>query len=168
VILVAGTLNLNEIVKMQGGFGGLGWLIFIQPIAFLIYFISGLAEAGRAPFDLPETENELIGGFATEYGAMKFGLFFGAEYVHMIVISSIATTLFLGGWQGPLAMQIPLLQPIYFLLKVALFIFLFIWIRASIPRVRFDKMMKFCWKFLLPLGVVNLFVTALIIAILKF
>ena len=99
---------------------------------------------------------------------MKFGLFFGAEYVHMIVISSIAATLFLGGWQGPLAMQIPLLQPIYFLLKVALFIFLFIWIRASIPRVRFDKMMKFCWKFLLPLGVVNLFVTALIIAILRF
>jgi len=170
VILVAGTLNLNEIVKAQGGFGGLGWFIFIQPIAFLIYFISGLAEAGRAPFDLPETENELIGGFATEYGAMKFGLFFGAEYVHMIVISSIAATLFLGGWQGPLATQYPWfwLQPIYFLLKMALFIFLFIWIRASIPRVRFDKMMKFCWKFLLPLGVVNLFVTALIIAILRF
>jgi len=170
VILVAGTLNLNDIVKAQGSFGGLGWFIFVPTltVSFLIYFISGLAEAGRAPFDLPETENELIGGFATEYGAMKFGLFFGAEYVHMIVISSIAATLFLGGWQGPLAMQIPLLQPIYFLLKVALFIFLFIWIRASIPRVRFDKMMKFCWKFLLPLGVVNLFVTALIIAVLKF
>jgi NADH-quinone oxidoreductase subunit H len=168
VILMAGTMNLNEIVKMQGGFGGLGWLIFVQPIAFLIYFISAVAEAGRAPFDLPETENELIGGFATEYGAMKFGLFFGAEYVHMIVISCIATTLFLGGWQGPLAMQFPLLQPIYFLLKMALFIFIFIWIRASIPRVRFDKMMKFCWKFLLPLGVVNLFVTALVIAVLNF
>jgi NADH-quinone oxidoreductase subunit H len=168
VILMAGTMNLNEIVKVQGGFGGLGWLIFVQPIAFLIYFISALAEAGRAPFDLPETENELIGGFATEYGAMKFGLFFGAEYVHMIVISCIATTLFLGGWQGPLATQIPLLQPVYFLLKMALFIFLFIWIRASIPRVRFDKMMKFCWKFLLPLGVVNLFVTALVIAVLNF
>ncbi|HXW00224.1 MAG TPA: NADH-quinone oxidoreductase subunit NuoH [Anaerolineae bacterium] len=168
VILMAGTMNLNEIVKVQGGFGGLGWFIFVQPIAFLIYFISALAEAGRAPFDLPETENELIGGFATEYGAMKFGLFFGAEYVHMIVISCIATTLFLGGWQGPLATQIPLLQPIYFLLKMALFIFLFIWIRASIPRVRFDKMMKFCWKFLLPLGVVNLFVTALVIAVLNF
>jgi NADH-quinone oxidoreductase subunit H len=170
VILMAGTMNLNEIVKVQGGFGGLGWFIFVQPIAFLIYFISALAEAGRAPFDLPETENELIGGFATEYGAMKFGLFFGAEYVHMIVISCIATTLFLGGWQGPLATQTPLqfLQPIYFLLKMALFIFLFIWIRASIPRVRFDKMMKFCWKFLLPLGVVNLFVTALVIAVLNF
>jgi NADH-quinone oxidoreductase subunit H len=168
VILMAGTMNLNEIVKVQGGFGGLGWFIFVQPIAFLIYFISALAEAGRAPFDLPETENELIGGFATEYGAMKFGLFFGAEYVHMIVISCIATTLFLGGWQGPLATQIPILQPIYFLLKMALFIFLFIWIRASIPRVRFDKMMKFCWKFLLPLGVVNLFITALVIAVLNF
>lgn len=170
VILFAGSMNLNDIVKQQGGFGGLGWFIFVPTLtlAFLIYFISALAEAGRAPFDLPETENELIGGFATEYGAMKFGLFFGAEYVHMIIVSSIATTLFLGGWQGPLALQIPILQPIYFLLKVAFFIFLFIWIRASIPRVRFDKMMRFCWKFLLPLGIVNLAVTALIIAILKF
>jgi NADH-quinone oxidoreductase subunit H len=140
----------------------------VLTISFLIFFISALAEAGRAPFDLPETENELIGGFATEYGAMKFGLFFGAEYVHVIVISCIVTTLFLGGWQGPLAAQLPLLQPLYFLIKVAVMIFMFIWIRASIPRVRFDKMMHFCWKFLLPLGMVNLAVTALIIAVLKF
>jgi NADH-quinone oxidoreductase subunit H len=171
VILVSGSMQLTEIVRQQGGFFGLGWYIFYVPvltISFLIFFISALAEAGRAPFDLPETENELIGGFATEYGAMKFGLFFGAEYVHVIVISCIVTTLFLGGWQGPLAAQLPLLQPIYFLIKVAVMIFMFIWIRASIPRVRFDKMMRFCWKFLLPLGMVNLAVTALIIAVLKF
>ena len=135
---------------------------------FIIYFISALAEAGRAPFDLPETENELIGGFATEYGAMKFGLFFGAEYVHMIVMSGIATSLFLGGWQGPLATTIPILQPVYFLLKLALMIFVIMWVRASIPRVRFDKMMKFCWKFLLPLGMLNLAVTALVLAIFRF
>jgi NADH-quinone oxidoreductase subunit H len=99
---------------------------------------------------------------------MKFGLFFGAEYVHVIVISCIVTTLFLGGWQGPLATQIPLLQPFYFLIKVAMMIFMFIWIRASIPRVRFDKMMRFCWKFLLPLAMVNVAVTALIVAVWKF
>jgi NADH-quinone oxidoreductase subunit H len=176
VILVSGSMQLTEIVRQQGCFFGVGcslgwgWHIFVPTLtlSFIIYFISALAEAGRAPFDLPETENELIGGFATEYGAMKFGLFFGAEYVHMIVISCIATSLFLGGWQGPLALQIPILQPIYFLLKVAVLIFLFIWIRASIPRVRFDKMMRFCWKFLLPLGAVNLAVTALIIAVLRF
>lgn len=176
VILFAGTLNLNEMVQAQGCFFGVGcalgwgWFIFVPTLtlSFLIYFISALAEAGRAPFDLPETENELIGGFATEYGAMKFGLFFGAEYVHVIVISCIVTTIFLGGWQGPFALQIPILQPIYFLIKMVVMIFMFIWIRASIPRVRFDKMMRFCWKFLLPLGMVNLAVTALILAILNF
>ncbi|MFN8453573.1 MAG: complex I subunit 1 family protein [Anaerolineae bacterium] len=164
-------MQLNEIVKQQGGFFGLGWNIFFFPmltISFIIYFISALAEAGRAPFDLPETENELIGGFATEYGAMKFGLFFGAEYVHMIVMSGIAATLFLGGWQGPLAAQLPILQPLYFLLKLAAVIFVIMWVRASIPRVRFDKMMRFCWKFLLPVGMINLAVTALVIAVLRF
>lgn len=171
VILVTGSMQLNEIVKQQGSFFGLGWNVFFFPmltLSFIIYFISALAEAGRAPFDLPETENELIGGFATEYGAMKFGLFFGAEYVHMVVMSGIATTLFLGGWQGPLAAQLPILQPLYFLLKLAALIFVIMWVRASIPRVRFDKMMRFCWKFLLPVGMINLAVTALVIAVLRF
>lgn len=168
VILIAGTLQMNEIARLQGGFGGFGWLIFVQPIAFLIFFISGLAEAGRSPFDLPETENELIGGFVTEYGGMKFGLFFGAEYVHSIVLSSIAATLFLGGWNGPFVQQVPLLGVVYFLIKVAFMLFLMIWVRASIPRVRFDKLMKFCWKFLLPVGLLNLVVTALVIAIFRF
>jgi NADH-quinone oxidoreductase subunit H len=168
VVLIAGTLRMNHIVRLQSGFGGLGWLIFVQPLAFLIFFISGLAEAGRAPFDLPETENELIGGFVTEYGGMKFGLFFGAEYVHTIVFCTIATTLFLGGWSGPLVNQVPFLGLIYFLIKVAVLLFVVIWVRASIPRVRFDKMMKFCWKLLIPLGVLNLAVTALVIAVFNF
>lgn len=174
VVAIVGSLSVNEIVTWQGSFGGLipvldfvgiGWLIFVQPVAFLIFFISGLAEAGRSPFDLPETENELIGGFVTEYGGMKFGLFFGAEYVHMIVFSFLTATLFLGGWQGPFVQQVPLLGIAYLLIKVALVIFLIIWIRASVPRVRFDKMMNFCWKFLLPLALVNLVVTVLIVAI---
>jgi NADH-quinone oxidoreductase subunit H len=168
VILMAGTLRLTEIAQLQSGFFGLGWFIFIQPIAFLIYFISAMAEAGRAPFDLPETENELIGGFATEYGGMKFGLFFGAEYIHMIVVSCIATTLFLGGWNGPLAAQLPFLGPLYFLAKVAVLIFVFVWVRASVPRVRFDKMMKFCWQFFLPVSILNLAITALVIAVIWF
>jgi NADH-quinone oxidoreductase subunit H len=165
IILLAGSLRVNELVAQQGGLFGLGWFIFVQPVAFLIFFISGLAEAGRSPFDLPETENELIGGFVTEYGGMKFGLFFGAEYVHTIVFSCLTATLFLGGWQGPLATTVPFLGFIYFLIKVGLVLFVIIWIRASVPRVRFDKMMKFCWKFLIPLGLINLFVTAVLIAL---
>jgi NADH-quinone oxidoreductase subunit H len=168
IILMAGSLQLNEIVKLQSGFWGLGWFVFVQPIAFLIFFISGLAEAGRSPFDLPETENELIGGFATEYGGMKFGLFFGAEYIHTIVLSCVVATLFLGGWNGPFVQQVPLLGMGYFIAKVTTLLFVIIWIRASVPRVRFDKMMKFCWKFLLPVGVINLAVTALVIAVLRF
>jgi len=168
IVMIAGSLRMTEIVDLQGSLWGLGWFIFIQPIAFLIFFISGLAEAGRSPFDLPETENELIGGFATEYGGMKFGLFFGAEYIHTVVLSFIVATLFLGGWNGPFAEQIPLLGFFYLLAKVAVMVFIIIWVRASIPRVRFDKMMNFCWKFLLPLGLVNLAVTALVIAIFSF
>jgi NADH-quinone oxidoreductase subunit H len=164
IILMTGTLRLNEIVELQGRFAGWGWFIFIQPLACLIFFISALAEAGRSPFDLPETENELVGGFITEYGGMKFALFFGAEYVHTIVLSFITSTIFLGGWQGPGVSQIPFLGIIYLLIKVVLVIFLVLWIRASIPRVRFDKLMKFCWKFLLPVGLANLVITAIGVA----
>lgn len=168
VVLVVGTLRMTEIVEWQSAWLGFRWFLFLQPIAFLIFFISGLAEAGRSPFDLPETENELIGGFATEYGGMKFGLFFGAEYIHTVVLSTITVTLFLGGWSGPLAQTIPLLGFFYFFAKVAVVLFVIIWIRASIPRVRFDKMMRFCWKFLLPLGIINLAVTVLVLAIFNF
>jgi len=168
VVAIVGSLRMTEIVEWQSAWWGFRWFVFLQPVAFLIFFISGLAEAGRSPFDLPETENELIGGFATEYGGMKFGLFFGAEYIHAIVLSTIVTSLFLGGWSGPFVNQIPLLGLFYFLAKVAVMLFVIIWVRASIPRVRFDKMMKFCWKFLLPLGIINLVVTVLLIAIFSF
>ncbi len=168
-ILIVGSLQLTDIVDFQASrWGGFFWLVWYQPIAFIIFFICGLAESGRSPFDLPETENELIAGFATEYGGMKFGLFFGAEYVHMIVISFITATVFLGGWAGPFAQQVPFLGVFYLLLKVAFILFLMIWVRASTPRVRFDKLMKFCWKFLLPLSIANAAVTALVLAILFF
>ena len=168
IIMITGTLQITEIVAFQSGWVGLKWLVLFQPIAFIIFFISSLAEAGRSPFDLPETENELIAGFATEYGGMKFGLFFGAEYVHMIVVCFIMATLFLGGWSGPLATQVPLLGIFYLLIKVAFLLFLMIWVRASTPRVRFDKLMKFNWKFLLPLSIANAIVTALVLAVIFF
>ena len=159
VVLIAGSLSLVDIVNAQAAL----WFIILQPIGFIIYFISGLAEAGRSPFDLPETENELVSGFATEYGGIKFALFFMAEYIHMITISALATTFFLGGWYGPFVDQIPVLGIAYFVAKVALVIFLIIWVRASLPRVRYDQLMQFCWKFLLPLSLLNLAVTAVLV-----
>lgn len=191
IVLMTGTLRVTDIVEWQslpyveiGGQSyptGLAWLIFFQPIAGLIFFICGLAEAGRAPFDLPETENELIGGFMTEYGALKFGLFQAAEFVHAMIFCTLTVTLFLGGWNLPfldlIIGQLP--EAIsYYLLPVAHFGVFFvksfllycslIWIRASVPRMRFDQLMGFCWKFLLPLGLLNLLVTTLVLAILFF
>ena len=159
VVLIAGSLSLVDIVNSQGVI----WFVVLQPIGFIIYFISGLAEAGRSPFDLPETENELVSGFATEYGGIKFALFFMGEYIHMITISALATTFFLGGWYGPFVGQIPILGLAYFLVKVAFMIFLIIWVRASLPRVRYDQLMRFCWKLLLPLSLLNLAVTAVVV-----
>lgn len=162
VIMITGSLQMSKIVEFQASH--MVWLILLQPVAFGIFYICSLAEAGRAPFDLPETENELIAGFATEYGGMKFGLFFGAEYVHMIVVSFVIATLFLGGWSGPLAQSVPFLGIFYVLIKVAFLLFTMIWVRASTPRVRFDKLMKFNWKFLLPLSIASTVVTALVAA----
>jgi NADH-quinone oxidoreductase subunit H len=161
ILLIAGSLSMVKIVEAQRAV----WFVVLQPIGFIIYFISGLAEAGRSPFDLPETENELVSGFATEYGGIKFALFFMGEYIHMITVSALATTFFLGGWYGPFVGQIPILGPLYFLLKVAFMIFLMIWVRASLPRVRYDHLMSFCWKFLLPLALLNLAVTAVVVAL---
>jgi len=162
VVLIAGSLSLVDIVNSQSVI----WFVVLQPIGFIIYFISGLAEAGRSPFDLPETENELVSGFATEYGGIKFALFFMGEYIHMITISALATTFFLGGWYGPFVGQIPILGLAYFLVKVAFVIFLIIWVRASLPRVRYDQLMRFCWKLLLPLSLLNLAVTAVVVLLL--
>ncbi len=159
VIVLAGSISIVDIVNAQKGM----WFVVLQPVGFIIYFISGLAEANRFPFDLPETENELVSGFATEYGGIKFAVFFMGEYINMITISALTTALYLGGWDGPFVDQVPLLGPAYFLLKVAFVVFVIIWIRASLPRFRYDKLMQFCWKFLLPLALVNVAVTAVLV-----
>jgi NADH-quinone oxidoreductase subunit H len=159
VVLIAASLSLVDIVNAQSAV----WFVVLQPIGFIIYFICGLAEAGRSPFDLPETENELVSGFATEYGGIKFALFFMGEYIHAITIGALATVFFLGGWYGPFVEQVPILGLVYFAIKVSAVIFLIIWVRASLPRVRYDQLMRFCWKFLLPLALLNLAVTAVVV-----
>jgi len=162
ILLLAGNLSLVRIVEYQGTLP----LIVLQPVAFIIYLICSFAEAGRTPFDLPETENELVAGYATEYGGIKFPLFFMAEYIHTITASAVITTLFLGGWQGPFADLHPLIPPFWFFAKTVFMIFVFVWVRSSLPRVRYDQLMKFCWKFLAPLALVNLAVTAAVVALL--
>jgi NADH-quinone oxidoreductase subunit H len=162
VILQSGTLDLYGIVEQQAGHLGItGWNIFwVQPIGFIIYLISAIAETNRVPFDLPEAETELVAGFHTEYSAMKFALFFMAEYVNMFTVSMLATTLFLGGWNGPFVRELPWLGVFYFLGKVVFFLFLYIWLRGTLPRFRFDQLMSFGWKFLLPAALVNIVLTA--------
>ncbi len=164
VVLIAGSLNLRHIVDFQGGWP----LIVLQPIGFLIFLIAILAESNRSPFDLPETENELVSGFMTEYGGIKFALYFIAEYTAMVVNSAIVATIFLGGWKWPVVISNlhPLAGVALFLAKVLFVLFLFVWIRASTPRVRYDKFMRFCWKFMVPLALVNLAVTAAVVAFL--
>jgi NADH-quinone oxidoreductase subunit H len=156
VVLSAGTLSLTEIVEAQRHH----WFILTNPIGFLIYLITAFAETNRAPFDLPEAEQELTGGYHTEYGGMKFAIFFIAEYINILAVSSIAVTLFLGGWHGP--GDIPVL---WFLLKVAFFVFLFIWVRATMPRFRYDQLMSFGWKVLIPIATLNLILTAYFILV---
>lgn len=161
VILQAGTLDLYSIVEQQGKWGGMGWFIFrFQPLGFIIYLISAIAETNRVPFDLPEAETELVAGFHTEYSALKFALFFMAEYVNMFTVSMLAATLFLGGWNGPFVSSLPWLGVFYFLGKVIFFLFLYIWIRGTLPRFRFDQLMDFGWKFLLPVAILNIILTA--------
>jgi len=154
VLMMAGTLNLMEIVKSQANF--FDWYIFKQPLGFLIFSVCGIAETNRAPFDLPEAETELVAGYHTEYSSMKFGMFFMAEYAHMLNVSAIVTTLFLGGWQGPWLPPV-----VWFLLKVSVFLFGYIWLRATLPRFRYDQLMSFGWKFLLPLALLNIFATGI-------
>jgi NADH-quinone oxidoreductase subunit H len=162
VVLQSGTLDLYSIVEQQAGhFGISGWnLILVQPLGFIIYLIAAIAETNRVPFDLPEAETELVAGFHTEYSAMKFALFFLAEYVNMFTVSMLATTLFLGGWNGPFVHQLPWLGVFYFLGKVALFLFLYIWLRGTLPRFRFDQLMSFGWKYLVPAAIINIVFTA--------
>jgi NADH-quinone oxidoreductase subunit H len=159
VVMITGTLNLGDIVEAQSR----AWFIFLQPLGFLLYLISGIAETNRAPFDLPEAETELVAGYHTEYSGMKFALFFMAEYINMVTVSSIATTLFLGGYKGPFNL---LDGPWWFLLKITVLLFVYVWLRATLPRLRYDRLMNFGWKVLLPLGLLNVVLTAVGILVL--
>ena len=161
VILLAGSLSLREVVDSQSGywFGFLPrWYIFLQPLGFIIYVIAGVAETNRAPFDFPEAEQELVAGFNTEYSSVRFAMFPQAEYINMVTMAAVATDLFLGGWHGPLLPE--WLGWIWFLLKVAFILFVYIWMRWTVPRYRYDQLMSFGWKWLFPASVINLILTA--------
>ena len=153
VLLLAGSLSLTEIVAAQQGL--VNWYIWKQPVGFLLFLICGVAETNRAPFDLAECENELVAGYHTEYSSIKFAMFFVAEYANMVTIAAVATTLFLGGWNGPWLPPV-----VWFLLKVGLFLFIYVWLRATLPRFRYDQLMRFGWLVLLPVGLANVMVTA--------
>jgi NADH-quinone oxidoreductase subunit H len=162
VIMLAGSLSLRGIVDQQGGywFGFIPhWFLFLQPLGFLIYLIAGVAETNRAPFDFPEAEQELVAGYHTEYSSMSFALFFLAEYVNMATVAAVATDLFLGGWHGPFPLPAGF-EWIWFLVKVFAILFFYIWMRWTLPRYRYDQLMEFGWKWLLPAAVLNLLVTA--------
>jgi NADH-quinone oxidoreductase subunit H len=149
VVIMSGSLNLYEIVQDQSFLPN----AVTQPLAFLLFFIAGVAETNRAPFDLPEAEQELVAGFFTEYSGMKFAMFFMGEYVNMITMSALVTILFLGGWNSYIGLDIPILV---FAFKVFLLLCVFIWLRSTFPRIRYDRLMTFGWKFLLPLSMLNM------------
>lgn len=155
-IMLAGSMSLTEIVNSQKQL----WNIVYQPLGALIYMVATIAEVNRAPFDMPEAEQELTAGYHVEYSGMKFALFFMAEYIKMIAISMIGASLFLGGYQGPFLDQYPWLGPIYLLIKVLVLLFGLIWIRATWPRIRYDRLMAFGWKILFPLALLNVLITA--------
>jgi NADH-quinone oxidoreductase subunit H len=172
VLVIAGSLSLRDIVAAQGGtwFGVIPrWFVFLQPLGFVIYMIAGVAETNRAPFDLPEAEQELVAGYHTEYSSMAFAMFFLAEYINIVTVSAVATSLYLGGWQMPYLPELiarfspelaNLSTPIWFLTKVGVICFFYIWMRWTLPRLRYDQLMAFGWKVLLPLAALNLLVTA--------
>ncbi len=159
VVILSGSFSLHTIVESQAGM----WYVVPQFAGFVIFFIAGIAETHRLPFDIPESESEIIAGFHSEYSGMKFGMFFVGEYVGIILISSLTVALFFGGWLGP-----DFLPPaVWFILKTFVFIFVFILLRASLPRPRYDQLMDFGWKILLPITIINLMVTAAIVLYMK-
>jgi NADH-quinone oxidoreductase subunit H len=171
VLIQSGSFSLRDIVESQGGKFLLivpRWNIFHgQFIGFFIYLMAAYAETNRIPFDLPEAETELVAGYHTEYSAMKFAMFFMAEYANMVTVACLATILFFGGWNGPLfgpAILRILLPVVYFVAKIFCFLFLYIWVRGTLPRFRYDQLMSFGWKFLLPLAIANLVITAVVVA----
>jgi NADH-quinone oxidoreductase subunit H len=158
-IMMAGSLSLTAVVEAQDEI----WYIVPQIVGFLIFMCAGFAEAARVPFDLPEADAELVAGYQTEYGGMRFGSFMLAEYIEMVVVSGIAVTFFLGGWQGP---GPGFLDPVWFLAKTLSLVFLFFWVRATLPRLRYDQLMSLGWKVLLPLATINVLVTAVLVVVL--
>jgi NADH-quinone oxidoreductase subunit H len=160
-ILLADSMSLSKIVEGQDPV----WYIIFQPIGFLLFLIASVAEVNRAPFDMPEAEQELTAGYHAEYSGMKFALFFMAEYGKMIVVSFIAATLFLGGYLGPFVDRLPWLGPIYLVMKVVVVLFFMVWLRATLPRIRYDRLMALGWKVLLPVGIANVVVTAVLIVL---
>lgn len=177
IILITGSLSLNDIVMHQQGWNGWRWNLFLQPLGFIIFLISSFAETNRAPFDLPEAEPELVGGFNTEYTGMKFGTFFLAEYGNMTTAAALLTIFYFGGWVLPFppemigleqgSILLAVAQLAVFMIKVMFFIFFFIWVRWSIPRFRYDQLMYLGWKVLLPLALVNVILTAIGVMIFK-
>jgi NADH-quinone oxidoreductase subunit H len=167
MVLIAGSLDLNQIVNWQDR---RVWGVFVQPIGFLLFLVSAFAETNRLPFDLPESEQELVGGFHTEYSAMKFGMFFLGEYLHVITVSYLTVILFFGGWDLPFILDqhqtgllSALLKVMVLLVKVGLMIFFIMWVRWTLPRFRYDQLMDLAWKSLIPLALVNLVATAAIV-----
>jgi NADH-quinone oxidoreductase subunit H len=161
VLVLAGSLSLREIVEAQSGTWLHvipRWYLFLQPVGFFIFMTAGVAETNRAPFDFPEAEQELVAGYHTEYSSMSFAMFFMAEYINMVTVSAVATDLFLGGWHGPFLPAS--LGWIWFLLKVSCLLFFYVWMRWTLPRYRYDQLMQFGWKVLLPLSVINLLLTS--------
>jgi NADH-quinone oxidoreductase subunit H len=156
VVMISGSLALGSIVEAQARSV---WFIVLQPLGFILYFVGAVAEVNRAPFDLPEAETELVAGYHTEYSGMRFAMYYIAEYVNMITVSAVAATLFLGGWLGPF---VP--GPHWLLLKMLAFLFLFVWLRATLPRLRYDQLMGLSWSVLLPLALLNVVLTALAVA----
>jgi NADH-quinone oxidoreductase subunit H len=175
VVLITGSLNLREIVEKQAVNGIASWNIFGggQFIAFFIYLTAAYAETNRSPFDLPEAESELTGGYHTEYSSMKFAMFFMAEYANMITVGCVATLLFLGGWTSPLGDLMPPFENVFFdaglslfwfVLKVFSFLFLYVWVRGTLPRFRYDQLMNFGWRWLMPLAILNIVATSAVLA----
>ena len=160
VVLMGQSLNLVDIVDKQGA---TFWFFGPQFVGLLCFLFAGIAETSRSPFDLPEADTELVAGYHTEYGGMRWGIFQTAEYINLITLSALAVTLFFGGWHGPWAP----LAPLWFFIKLFLFVALFIWIRASVPRLRYDQLMSFGWKVLLPLATLNAVITALLVVWVK-
>jgi NADH-quinone oxidoreductase subunit H len=157
-ILLARSMALNDIVNAQRGV----WFILMAPLAALTYMITGVSEVGRTPFDLMEAESELVAGFHVEYSGMKFGLFFVAEFINAFAVSAITATVFLGGWLGPFVDQIPFLGMVYFFIKTFAIYFVFMWLRATLPRIRIDHMLNLNWKLLVPVTLINLMLTAVV------